>query len=161
MAVLALIVILASSGGGDEPVGNTSTSAQQNSRTTTDEEPEARTTTATETTTAPAPTTPEPTESTGGSIDEAIALNDEGFSLLQSGDAEGALEPLSQSVAMFPEDSTDINYAYALFNYAQALRLTGSPDEAIPLLEKRLAISDFKVSEVQAELATAEQEAAG
>ena len=64
---------------------------------------------------------------------------------------------LRAAVASFPEDSTEIDYAYALFNYAQALRLSGDPAAAIPLLEKRLAISDFKVDEVKAELAAARQ----
>ena len=104
---------------------------------------------------APAETVP-----AGDDPAQGKALNDEGFALLQAGDVEGALPKLQASVASFPEDSTDINYAFALFNYAQALRLSGDPGSAIPLLEKRLSFSDYKVDEVQAELATA-QEAAG
>ena len=55
--------------------------------------------------------------------------------------------------------NTEIDYAYALFNYAQALRLSGDPAAAIPLLEKRLSFSDFKVDEVKAELQAAKQAA--
>ncbi len=65
-----------------------------------------------------------------------------------------------KSVASFPSDSTQIDYAYALFNYAQALRLSGDPEAAIPLLEKRLSFSDFKLDEVKAELAASRQAAA-
>ena len=54
-----------------------------------------------------------------------------------------------------------MNYAFALFNYAQALRLSGDPASAIPLLEKRLQISDFMVDVVKAELKTAKREAKG
>ena len=36
--------------------------------------------------------------------------------------------------------STDLTYAYALFNLGHALRLAGRPEEAIPVLEQRLEI---------------------
>ena len=116
------------------------------------------------------PATTDPTTSTTSSSSTTAAasgsdpalgtqLNNEGFSQLNSGDYPAARDTLSQAVAAFPDDSTDINYAYALFNYAQALRFTGDAAGAIPLLEKRLAISDFKVDEVKAELKTARKEA--
>ena len=88
-----------------------------------------------------------------------IELNNKGYALLQQGDVAGALPKLRRAVASFPEDSTEIDYAYALFNYAQALRLSGDPAAAIPLLEKRLTFSDFKVDEVKAELQAARQAA--
>ncbi len=127
--------------------------------------------TTTQTTNEPAPEEPAPEEDdptagtpvASGGDDPALGtqLNDEGYALLQAGDPAGALPKLEGAVAAFPEDSTDINYAYALFNYAQALRLTGDPASAIPLLEKRLAISDEQVPAVEAELAEAQAAAGG
>ena len=127
--------------------------------------------TTTQTTNEPAPEEPAPEEDpptagtpvASGGDDPALGtqLNDKGYALLQAGDAAAALPKLEGAVAAFPEDSTDINYAYALFNYAQALRLTGDPASAIQLLEKRLAISDEQVPTVQAELAEAQAAAGG
>lgn len=119
-----------------------------------------------EETPAPAETTaPEPgpavddVPSGGADPARGIALNNEGFALLQAGDVEGALPLLEEAVASFPSDSTEIDYAYSLFNYARALRLSGDPASAIPLLERRLSFSDFKVDEVEAELALAQEQA--
>ena len=52
---------------------------------------------------------------------------------------------------VWPEDSRDINYAYALFNLGKSLNRSGRPDEAIPYLEKRLTWDDQRET-VQAEL---------
>ena len=64
---------------------------------------------------------------------------------------------LERSVAAFRaqdrKDETD--YAYALFNLGQALNKTGRPAEAIPFLEERLKVSDFKRNVVRFELAAA------
>jgi tetratricopeptide (TPR) repeat protein len=79
------------------------------------------------------------------------ALNDQGYALLQSGDVAGALPILEQAVNAFDEDSTDIYYAYALFNYADALMQAGRHEEAIPYLEKRLEWDD-QTETVQAKL---------
>ncbi len=65
---------------------------------------------------------------------------------------------LRQAVEAFPDGSTDINYAYALYNLGNALRLSGHPEEAIPVLERRLQIPDQR-STVAAELARAQAEA--
>ena len=54
------------------------------------------------------------------------------------GDFAGAVPVLRQAVASWPEDSTDLEYAYALFNLGKSLNQSGSPAEAIPFLEKRL-----------------------
>lgn len=159
-AAAALIVVaVVALGSGDDGGGKRQASAD----TSTSDQTVTETTTSTATTEAAAPPPEETTDPAAPGDDTAagIALNDEGYALLQSGDIEGALPTLEQAVAAFPEDSTDINYAYALFNYAQALRLSGDPASAIPLLEKRLAISDYKVDVVEAELATAQAEASG
>jgi serine/threonine-protein kinase len=68
------------------------------------------------------------------------ALNEEGFVLIQAGEYEASLPVLEEAVNSFPEGSEDLNYAYALFNLGHALRLSGSPEQAIPVLERRLEI---------------------
>jgi serine/threonine-protein kinase len=79
------------------------------------------------------------------------ALNDQGFALMRQGDYAGAVPILQQAVASFPEDSQDINYAYALYNLGKSLNRSGRPDEAIPYLEKRLTWADQRET-VQSEL---------
>ena len=85
-------------------------------------------------------------------------LNDQGFALSRQGRVQEAIPVLERAVASFPENSTDINYAFALFNLAHAYRLAGRPAEAIPLLEKRLTF-DNQRAVVQRELQLARQEA--
>jgi eukaryotic-like serine/threonine-protein kinase len=89
---------------------------------------------------------------------EGARLNQEGFGLIQSGRPEEAVPVLERAVASFPEGTTDLNYAYALFNLGQALRLSGRPDEAIPILEERAEIDNQRESVLQ-ELAKARQQA--
>jgi eukaryotic-like serine/threonine-protein kinase len=79
------------------------------------------------------------------------ALNDQGFALMSGGDYAGAVPVLQQAVASFPQDSQDINYAYALYNLGKSLNRAGRPDEAIPYLEKRLTWPDQRET-VQSEL---------
>ena len=47
---------------------------------------------------------------------------------------------LQRAVDSYEPGSTDLTYAYALFNLGHALRLAGRPEEAIPVLEQRLEI---------------------
>jgi eukaryotic-like serine/threonine-protein kinase len=89
---------------------------------------------------------PEPT-------DNPLALNNQGFDLIQQGRYEEAIPLLEQAVAGL-EGSGDINYAYALFNLGNALRLAGRPEEAIPILEQRLEIPN-QTDVVRRELAAA------
>src|ERR687896_2418220 len=107
----------------------------------------------------PAPEEAAPEEQTG-SFDPArgAQLNNEGFARMQSGDYAGAVPILQEAVASWPENSQDINYAYALFNLGMALNRSGNPDEAIPYLEKRLNWSDQRET-VQAELDLAKRNA--
>jgi serine/threonine protein kinase len=88
------------------------------------------------------------------------ALNDAGFAKLP-GDPAGAIPLLQQSVAGFRAQgaTSDINYAFALFNLGNALRLAGRPAEAIPYLQERLGISSFKRGVVAGELALARRQA--
>jgi serine/threonine-protein kinase len=87
-------------------------------------------------------------------------LNDAGFARLPA-DAAGALPLLQAAVDRFRAAGAqgDINYAYALYNLGWALRLSGKPAEAIPYLQERLQISDYKRGIVQKELRTAQQQA--
>ncbi|MEK6253003.1 MAG: serine/threonine-protein kinase [Actinomycetota bacterium] len=85
-------------------------------------------------------------------------LNDQGFSLIQQGRYDEAIPVLRRAANAFPDGTSDVNYAYALFNLGHALRLAGQPQQAIPVLEQRLQISDQSGAVAQ-ELAAAEQEA--
>jgi tetratricopeptide (TPR) repeat protein len=110
---------------------------------------------------APAPEEePAPQEQQTGSGDAATGaqLNEQGFALMQQGDYAGAVPILQEAVASWPEDSQDINYAYALFNLGKSLNRSGNPEEAIPILEKRLQWNDQRET-VQAELDLAKRNA--
>ena len=84
-------------------------------------------------------------------------LNEEGFALIQAGEYEAAVPVLEEAVAAFPSETEDLAYAYALFNLGNALRLSGRPDEAIAVLERRLEIPN-QTAEVEEELAAARAE---
>jgi Tetratricopeptide repeat len=106
---------------------------------------------------APAPAEPEPAESEPGadsSGEDGAALNAEGFELMQQGRYTEAIPVLERAVQAFPEGTTDLDYAYALFNLGRSLRLAGRPDEAIPILERRLQIPN-QTETVRRELAAA------
>jgi eukaryotic-like serine/threonine-protein kinase len=78
-------------------------------------------------------------------------LNEEGYSLIQQGRYAEAIPVLQRAVGSFPEETTDLNFAYALFNLGHALRMAGHPEEAIPILERRLEIPN-QTQTVQTEL---------
>ena len=107
-----------------------------------------------------APAAPAPAEEDTTSYDPArgAALNSQGFNLMNRGDYDGAIPVLQQAVKSFPPGTSDLNYAYALFNLGKSLRLAGRPDEAIPILEQRLKIPN-QTETVQRELDLAKQEA--
>jgi tetratricopeptide (TPR) repeat protein len=108
---------------------------------------------------APEPEPAETAVSSGGGSESGAALNQQGFEMIQAGDPEGAVPVLEEAVASFPEGSEDLDYAYALFNLGNALRLSGRPDEAIPVLEQRLQIPN-QTATVEEELEAARSEAA-
>ncbi len=126
------------------------------------DEPQAEEPQAEEPAPAPAPEEEQAPEQPTGSGDAAtgVQLNEEGFALMQQGDYAGAVPVLQEAVASWPEDSRDINYAYALFNLGKSLNRSGNPDEAIPYLEKRLTWNDQRET-VQAELDLARRNAEG
>ena len=87
---------------------------------------------------------------------DGLALNEQGYELIQAGSYDEAVPVLEGAVAAL-EGAGDLNYAYALFNLGNALRLAGRPAEAIPILEQRLEIPNQQ-SVVAAELKQAEKD---
>jgi hypothetical protein len=61
---------------------------------------------------------------------------------------------LRRAVAAYAKGSTDLGYAYALYNLGRSLRLAGRPGEAIPYLVRRLRF-DNQRGVVRRELAAA------
>jgi eukaryotic-like serine/threonine-protein kinase len=99
----------------------------------------------------PAEPEPEPQLAPEPVTDDPAGLNDRGYRLMQAGDYQQAIPLLEQAVAAYPEDSQDLTYAYALFNLGRSLRLAGRAGEAVPILERRLAIPN-QTETVQREL---------
>jgi eukaryotic-like serine/threonine-protein kinase len=149
----------ATAGSGDEQ-GATATSASSESREATTTQ--AGTGTGQSTPTASTATTAPGTQSAPAAGDPK-ALNDQGFALLQRGDALAAVPLLQGSVDGFrgAGRTGEIDYAFALYNLGTALRRSGRPAEAIPLLEERLRVSNFKRGTVRKALAAARSEAGG
>jgi len=89
--------------------------------------------------------------------DDPVALNNQGYAFILQGKASDAVAPLQRSVDAFraQQRTGEIDYAYALYNLGNALRLTGRPADAIPYLEERLRISKYKRGVVKKELQTA------
>jgi tetratricopeptide (TPR) repeat protein len=100
------------------------------------------------------------TSGAGADTRSALELNNAGYALLP-GDPQQAVPLLQRSVEKFRADgaTNDLNYAYALYNLGWALRLAGRPAEAIPYLQERLNISNYKRGIVEKELKTAQQQA--
>jgi hypothetical protein len=118
----------------------------------------------------PATPAPAPAEPSGGSdyeipqpsgddADEGGRLQLEGHRMLES-DPEGAVSILERSVEAFPSGTDDIRLQYAYFSLGKALRLSGRPEDAIPVLELRLKNPDQRDT-VQRELDAAREAAAG
>jgi eukaryotic-like serine/threonine-protein kinase len=170
LAAATVIAAVLSSGGDDgEPQQSDRGQEQQaqggreqRDRTEEQQQPQAEEEQAAQPSPAPEPE-PEPApEEETGSFDPARGadLNNEGYSMMQGGDYAGAVPILQEAVSLWPEDSQDINYAYALFNLGQALNRSGNPEAAIPYLEKRLQWNDQRDT-VQAELEDAREKAGG
>jgi eukaryotic-like serine/threonine-protein kinase len=110
-----------------------------------------------------APATPAPAQeeeqapAEGASGDE---LNRQGFDLMGQGRYDEAIPILQQAVESFPAGTSDLNYAYALFNLGKSLRMVGRYDEAIDILEQRLKIPN-QTETVRQELELAKQQAKG
>ena len=105
-------------------------------------------TSTTESTTASSTTDTAPTEPVSN---DGAALNQQGFELVQSGDYAGAIPLLQKAVKSLSKSGDEQTYNYALYNLATAYTGNGQPEEAIPLLQERLAYPD-QTETVQAAL---------
>jgi tetratricopeptide (TPR) repeat protein len=76
--------------------------------------------------------------------------------LINQGKYAEAIALARQVVAKGP--GTGLTYAYALYDLGHALRVSGHPDQAIPVLEQRLKINNQR-DVVKAELEKAKAEA--
>jgi len=151
LLVVAGAVALLSGGGSDpqpEPPARQEPKATATpERTSTPEEPTATPTP----TPSPQPTqapaqdaTPEPKQKpkksgkgkSGSSGSSVAQLQLQAFNLNNAGRPDQAL-PLAQKAVELCKGSTDVTCAYALYEYARALRMTGNPEGAIAALEER------------------------
>ena len=177
LAALAVVALVALSGGDDDPGGggkraaqvkdgkrdgSQATAAPATGSAESDESGEAAESSEAPESAAAAESSedPEATEtptSAGADPARGSALNEEGFALIQAGEYEAAVPVLEEAVSSFPEGTEELDYAYALFNLGNALRLSGRPEEAIPILEQRLQIPNQE-GEVREELEAAQAE---
>ena len=104
----------------------------------------------------PAPAQQEQQQPAAGT--SGAELNKQGFDLMSQGRYDEAIPILQRAVDSFPAGTSDLNYAYALFNLGKSLRLAGRPDEAIPILQQRLKIPN-QTETVRQELELAKQQA--
>jgi eukaryotic-like serine/threonine-protein kinase len=142
---------LAFSGGGDERTGGDRQAAdrKQGGGPSTNSAAAPATSPPTDTAAPPAEAVRSTSASNPGTA--GAQLNQEGYSLIQQGRYAEAIPVLRRAVASFPQGTTDLNFAYALFNLGHALRMVGRPEEAIPILEQRLEIPN-QTQTVQSEL---------
>jgi len=115
--------------------------------------------------TTPAPSSPPPSATVPVSPALATNLEARGHDLLLAGQYAAAIPVLQRAVlasgeppgaCLEPATQTCLTYAYALYDLGRALRLSGRPSEAVPILERRLQI-DNQRSVVAAELQLARQ----
>jgi serine/threonine-protein kinase len=136
--IVGLTVLRDDSGGGTRADGGRATTADRGQQTTKRQQP------------APAQT----------QAQSPATLNDQGFQLMNAGRYDDAIPVLQRAVAAFPADSTELTYAYALYNLGRSLRLAGRAGEAIPILERRLQFANQR-GVVKRELAAARRAAEG
>jgi eukaryotic-like serine/threonine-protein kinase len=150
LLVVAGAVALMSGGDGDprtEPRSTPEPTATASPDETQESEPEPTATATAVPTEDPSPPDEGPNNGNGkgkgqgqGSAatgDDAAALQLQAYNLNQAGQPEQAL-PLAQRAVELCEGSTAVSpCAYALFEYARALRMTGDPESAIAVLEER------------------------
>jgi tetratricopeptide (TPR) repeat protein len=109
----------------------------------------------------PAPATT-PTQTQSQTTPAPAATSDpaqmqlQAHNLLNQGKYAEAIALDKQVVAKGP--GTGLTYAYALFDLGHALRVSGHPDQAIPILEQRLKINNQR-GVVKQELEKAKKEA--
>jgi serine/threonine-protein kinase len=155
LVVGAVVAIAAGGGGSGHPTRTSSATASAGRKSA-----PAKTHSTAQAPPATAKTQSTPAPAVSSTADPA-ALNNQAFALINQGKPTAAVSLLQQAVQRFRDQSRtgEIDYAYALFNLGNALRLSGSPAAAIPYLQERLRISDFKKGEVQRELDLASRQA--
>jgi serine/threonine-protein kinase len=99
-----------------------------------------------------AATTAPPSASADGR--SPIQLNDAGYALSRQGRYTEAVPLLQRAVDTFRAQgrTSELTYAYALYNLAFALARTGRGADAVPLLQERLRVSDDQRGVVRREL---------
>ena len=159
-AVLLGAILLLSTGGGDNGAPNRADKAKPRATTPhAAKRPKGKKQGSAPSTAGSGPAGPAPASPVrpSGAADGA-RLNDQGFRLMRAGRYAEAVPILRRAVAAYRSGTTDLGYAYALFNLGRSLRLSGHPAEAIPILERRLRIPN-QTSEVEHELAAARRQA--
>jgi tetratricopeptide (TPR) repeat protein len=136
LLAVAAVVLLSGGGGGDDNRAQTTPTATASPRPERTAKPEASATpTPTPTPTASAAPTQEPSSSAPGN--DPVALQRRAFELNNAGQPAQAL-PYAQKAVELCKGSDKVSpCAYALFEYAKALRLTGNPQAAIDVLHER------------------------
>jgi serine/threonine-protein kinase len=163
-ALVAVLLVVAgaiaalTSGGSDKgtaDVAATSTkppAKKAKKKTTTQTQSQPQTSSqATQTTPATSQTSPAP--AAGG---DPAQMQAQAHDLINQGQYDQAIALDRQVVAKGP--SSGLTYAYALYDLGHALRVSGHPDEAIPILQQRMKINNQR-GVVKAELERAKAEA--
>ncbi len=134
--VVAALALLTRGGDGGSPKHRTAV----HHRSTTKPKPAASQTPQSTTPAAPQTATPPSQQPQGADLGRQ--LNDQGKALIDAGRPDEAIPILERALAAFPPEAraTDINYAYTLYNLADAYFQTGQFGKAIPLLQQRLTI---------------------
>jgi serine/threonine protein kinase len=167
LLVAAGAIAAISSGGGDKGTADIAQTQKQPAKKHT-KKPAAKkktnttTNTGTSTSTQQQQTTSQPTQSqttqTPAATGNPAQMQAQAHNLINQGKYDEAIALDRQVVAKGP--GTGLTYAYALYDLGHALRVSGHPDEAIPILEQRMQI-DNQRDVVKAELDKAKAEAKG
>ena len=170
LALVAVAVALAAGGGGDEDPADKADSSARKAQSSGEEERSSTSATPSEPSDEPTSAAAPSSQPSGGggeapsagggseSSGEAspAALNDEGFGLIGARRYDEAVPVLQRAYEACGKSVEDLTCAYVAFNLGNALRLAGRPDEAIPVLEKRLENPNQRDT-VQSELDAAER----
>lgn len=137
---IVVAIALANAGGGDGQ--NTGTSASKTTTQGSRERTQATTPAAApeEEAQTPAARSPQPPPASTAGASDPAALNDQGFALVQKGSYAAAVEPLQASVEGYRNAgrTSELGYAYALYNLGVALNRSGDPAAAVEVLQERL-----------------------
>ena len=174
LAAAGGVAFLTSGGGGEprdqptaqrEPERTSTPDATRSPEPTPTEEPATATPAPTEESpeATPPPAAPEQDQGGGGAVsgDDPTALQLRAYELNNAGDPERALAFAEKAVQLCDGSDAVSPCAYALYEYARALRLTGDPGAAVAALEERIQrFPDNQPGTVRQELERA-REAAG